>query len=94
MNRTIIMASAIWTFEQHQPFLLHEHGGPAEFDRKWAELLIRRTGWAKRKAISAARNAPDVLDLAITDFELCSMYHSSREHPTNLLISCIKWLQF
>ena len=58
VNRAIVIAAARGIVEHNNPSLLCEHGGTIQLGKKWADSLMTRMNYAKRKATKAARKVP------------------------------------
>ena len=58
VNRTIIIATARGIVTHINPALLSDHGGSINLTKPWAESLLRRMGWTKRKGTKDGRNLP------------------------------------
>ena len=58
VNRAIVIAAAKGIAEHHNPAMLREHGGTVELGKKWADSILSRMNFVKRKATEAARKLP------------------------------------
>ena len=58
VNRAIVIAAARGIVEHNNPSLLCEHGGTIQLGKKWADSLMTRMNYVKRKATKAARKVP------------------------------------
>ena len=55
VNRAIAAKGIV---EHHNPAMLREHGGTVELGKKWADSILSRMNFVKRKATKAARKLP------------------------------------
>ena len=60
VNKNIVIASAIGIVKAKNPSLLVENGGTLQLSRPWAESLLRRMNFVRRKGTKQARNLPEV----------------------------------
>jgi hypothetical protein len=58
VNKSIIIAAATGIVKHKRPSLLRENGGGIEIGRGWAQNLMLRMGFVKRKGTKAARQLP------------------------------------
>ena len=58
VNRAIVIAAAMGIVEHNNPSLLCEHGGTIQLGKKWADSLMTRMNYVKRKVTKAARKVP------------------------------------
>ena len=58
VNRAIVITAAGGIVQHNNPSLLIEHGGTIQLGKKWADPLMTRMNYVKRKATKAARKVP------------------------------------
>ena len=58
VNRNIVIAIATGVVKHYDPTLLVEHGGHVNVGPKYAESLLQRMGYVKRKGTKAGRKLP------------------------------------
>ena len=68
VNRRITIATGIGVVRALRPSLLPEHGGSLVLGRAWAESLLRRMDFVRRKGTKAAKKVPDNFP------EICSAF--------------------
>lgn len=68
VNRSIVIAAAKGILGCKNPTLLPENGGHVHLDRGWAQSLMKRMNFVKRKATKAARKIPPDFDALKTNF--------------------------
>lgn len=68
VNRTVVLAAARGIIQKYDVTLLAENGGPYKLERKWAESLMNRMNFVRRKATKAARKVPADLEKIRDEF--------------------------
>ena len=58
VNRAIVIAATKGIVEHHNPAMLREHGSTVELGKKWADSILSRMNFVKRKATKAAHKLP------------------------------------
>lgn len=88
VNRKIVISAALGITKSLKPSLLPENGGSLELGKPWAESILRRTGFVKRKGTKAARKLPDNFADLKDDF-LRRVADTVKEHdiPPSLVVN-------
>ena len=88
INRKIVISAALGITRSLKPSLLPENGGSLELGKPWAESILRRMGFVKRKGTKAARKLPDNFADLKDDF-LKRVADTVKEHniPPSLVVN-------
>ena len=88
VNRAIVIAAAKGIVEHHNPAMLYEHGGTVELGKKWADSLLSRMNFVKRKATKAARKLPtDFPEIKLAFLKRVSDCVHEHKIPPELIIN-------
>ena len=68
VNHRIVISAALGIVKHNDKSLLAEHGGPVSLTRTWAESLLSRMGYIRRKETKAARKLPESFPEVKADF--------------------------
>ena len=58
VNKTVVICTARGIVSASDKMLLQENGGHIDINRSWAESLMKRMGYVRRKGTKAARKIP------------------------------------
>ena len=75
VNKTIVICAAIGIVEHHDINLLKENGGPIEISKSFAESLLRRMHYVKKKGTKAARKLPENFEDLKAEFYTGNLYY-------------------
>lgn len=88
VNRSILLATATGIVSHHDRSLLAEHGGPIELGRGWANSMMARMGFVKRKGTKAAKHLPDNFQELKDDFlERITSKVSEHKIPPEMIVN-------
>ena len=88
VNRAIVIAAATGVVQHNNPAILSAHGGPLELGKKWADSILLRMGFVKRKATKAARKiAPDFTDIKLAFLQRVAEIVRENKVPSELVIN-------
>ena len=88
VNRKITIATALGTVRVLQPSLLPEHGGSLCLEKGWAESILRRMNFVKRKGTKAARKVPaDVDEIKQAYIERIRQKVNANNIPSELVLN-------
>ena len=68
VNRRITIATGVGMVKALQPSLLPAHGGTLTLGKAWADSLLRRMNFVKRKGTKAAKKLPPDFDVIKADY--------------------------
>lgn len=68
VNSLIVIAAAKGVINHEDPTLLRENGGSLEIGKKWAQSVLSRMGYARKKATKAARKLPADFEMVRDEF--------------------------
>ena len=73
INTAIVMAAAVGIVSSHDITALRSHGGHIEITKTWAESLLKRMGYVKRKGCNAGKVSPlhftEIKDIFLADIQ-------------------------
>ena len=90
VNSTIVIAAAKGIIRHLNPGHLVEHGGHLNLTKSWAQSLLRRMGWVKRKGTKDCRSVPPPEKLAkLTDEYLSTIKAiiTDQHIPTSMVVN-------
>ena len=88
VNRKIAIASALGITRALAPSLLLDSGGHLRLTKTWADSILRRIGYVKRKGTKAARKLPDNFDDLRSEFlQNIKRVVQEKEIPDDLVIN-------
>lgn len=68
VNRAITIAATKGFIISNDRSILKEHGGTVEIDKNWAQRLLEKMGYVRRKGTKAARKLPENFDAIKVEF--------------------------
>ena len=85
VNRAIVITAARGIVQHNNPSLLIKHGGTIQLGKKWADPLMTRMNYVKRKATKAALKVP----VDFPEIKLAFLKRLVKEHniPPELIIN-------
>ena len=88
VNRAIVIAAAKGIVEYNKPELLCEHGGTMQLGKKWADSLLSRMNFVKRKATKAVRKVPtDFPEIKLAFLKRIPDFVQEHKIPPDLIIN-------
>ncbi len=71
INRSIVLSLGHGVISARDRSILKKYGGPVDLTRTWAESIMERMGFVRRKGTKAARKLPDNFEEQKADFLKC-----------------------
>ena len=88
INRNIVLSLGFGVLSASDRSVLKKYGGPIDLTRTWAESIMQRMGYVRRKGTKAARKLPQNFDEQKADFLQC-ITNTVKKHkiPDELIIN-------